>query len=1449
MLFFCSVRDYIGSKMSKLPGPSRIPTFGTRIPQPGSAFKSNQDIEPPPITPADVGRRVLAAGKVGTLRFVGKVHFASDVWCGIELDADVGKNDGSIEGVRYFTCSRGRGLMTPLSKVSILNDSRMVKSDSSFSISGRPHLPRYETFDLDELIDTNSLDGATVEDRGSYVGRQDRTQPNVLRRGKTFDQGKRKDDAFTNNTQASVYDNNENRLKRSESYVNNNILKKRGSILTQNADRNFCSPESEITDSPSKTSTPVASTSRFNIKSTEETVETRTINQKFWDGNERMNIFRTKEKQGQTNESTNAENGVNDDSNVGEPKLCDSKDHSEHQNIRTFLFNSQEEENKRDSLDLDESLGILTLSQMNDGFSTADSAFALDDMSEHKNFASALPNSNFDLMLQENVTLISETTINLDLTLDITDKSKSFHFTRLEETPSPEELPLDPIPIVGIEPKAEGSKSKSNCFITSITSITSLDTGYQGDGEMSRPGSRGADNSPLTRRPLPRPPRRADAMTDSDFFTESDADIHDENIVKGDRKAQIIDGTLYGVDPQAAADIYVNNRENMDSSGIFTDIESNTRAEELLMDEKIDISPSDTSTKTLSENSQNNVQEIIAKNEAKKKDAPTENAKKRATPSPAISNTSSTVSPRHLPRDDSIKKYKTLKREVQSKVKTLLDNNNANKQEKKTFKKPAGRWDAVMNKISKSDSKTNFQEVKSKVFNGVGSKSNTPSGGRQVNNQKSPNNKLRRVRTRVLGLPQPPKNSNGESIHSSISDLSSSVSKKTLGSIKKKDVQQVTQVLTAAKLSPKPPQQTTVTDAKRRPVSTPENKTVRKIFSVKEKKSTVSKENGRNTVKGARASPVIRSPTLSRVVNKPAPKTVEALAILVQHLVFNVQAFEVPNLKSKIKRIEEQLFQERQKNAILLEEERNKWQEEIAQLVNSHQIQLSQIANQNSENEEKLTNQYERSKAELRRYYEEKLHAFKKEYEKLHKTHEEALDILREENEAIREDMDEKDVEIKREQEKCSKLERDYVAKEKLLHEQISQITKEHTKFKQELAACKEDVSKLEEERARLVEENKRLISYGEGKGIGVQEVESLRVVLELKQSEVSDLRKSLAEANQKAELLAGCEEKASLLQARCEDLQLQLQRKNDIEMELQTENKKLEQLLQEESKLKRNISLRNEELQYKLEHNKEVITKILEQTNDDISNRSEQYLSSSFNSDKYSSNTSLNMSFKNFYPTGRSSTGPDSGKKPKKPKNSIEDDESPPLSPRIKGVVEKSDSVSYVLDLDESPEVVATRLVRRSFRNSLNHRNAPSKSPGVKKPRNKGNPLSQSSSASSLISSTIEYQNRSRSVSSRNADNDFSDFNLSDNSSSPSPYHYSNQKLDSSLGNVKADVTDLDFLDDHVLDLTLPALPSVLGDNTGLQPLPRPKHLAGEALVSESNSEDECTSSSSGPL
>lgn len=271
---------------------------------------------------------------------------------------------------------------------------------------------------------------------------------------------------------------------------------------------------------------------------------------------------------------------------------------------------------KQNSFDIDESLGILTPDQMKE-------------------------------FLDSNNTNAS----NADLMLNFQDNTHNPF--RIDQTPSPEELPLDPISIIktdqaaaqsytdDIDPyqhhleeqhssqtdssdsktdqmtKSSASKVSNSCFITSITSITSLDTGYQGDGEMSRPASRGAGaHSPsgvarMLQHIIPRDQqqvlapiddlhadvpmivarRTADSMTDSDFFTESDADDVANRGGAGDRRAQIIDGHLYdgaGGEIEAGANVFIGGGQRrhleggesmtedscMESSGIFTDVEN-----------------------------------------------------------------------------------------------------------------------------------------------------------------------------------------------------------------------------------------------------------------------------------------------------------------------------------------------------------------------------------------------------------------------------------------------------------------------------------------------------------------------------------------------------------------------------------------------------------------------------------------------------------------------------------------------------------------------------------------------------------------------------------------------------------------------------------------------------------------------------------------------------------
>ncbi|XP_068766346.1 CAP-Gly domain-containing linker protein 3 [Struthio camelus] len=64
------------------------------------------------------GDAVLVAGqKAGRARFYGKTDFAPGYWFGVELEAAAGKHDGSVFGVRYFSCAPKHGVFAPPSRV------------------------------------------------------------------------------------------------------------------------------------------------------------------------------------------------------------------------------------------------------------------------------------------------------------------------------------------------------------------------------------------------------------------------------------------------------------------------------------------------------------------------------------------------------------------------------------------------------------------------------------------------------------------------------------------------------------------------------------------------------------------------------------------------------------------------------------------------------------------------------------------------------------------------------------------------------------------------------------------------------------------------------------------------------------------------------------------------------------------------------------------------------------------------------------------------------------------------------------------------------------------------------------------------------------------------------------------------------------------------------------
>uniref|UniRef100_A0A7N8Y5M9 Dynactin subunit 1 n=1 Tax=Mastacembelus armatus TaxID=205130 RepID=A0A7N8Y5M9_9TELE len=64
---------------------------------------------------------VTGKGQRGTVAYIGATLFASGKWVGVILDEPKGKNDGTVQGKRYFTCEENHGIFVRQSQVSHRN--------------------------------------------------------------------------------------------------------------------------------------------------------------------------------------------------------------------------------------------------------------------------------------------------------------------------------------------------------------------------------------------------------------------------------------------------------------------------------------------------------------------------------------------------------------------------------------------------------------------------------------------------------------------------------------------------------------------------------------------------------------------------------------------------------------------------------------------------------------------------------------------------------------------------------------------------------------------------------------------------------------------------------------------------------------------------------------------------------------------------------------------------------------------------------------------------------------------------------------------------------------------------------------------------------------------------------------------------------------------------------
>uniref|UniRef100_A0A3Q2XS07 CAP-Gly domain containing linker protein 2 n=1 Tax=Hippocampus comes TaxID=109280 RepID=A0A3Q2XS07_HIPCM len=113
-----------------------------------------------------VGEQVWVNGvKPGVIAYLGETQFAPGQWAGVILNDLLGKNDGSVGGVRYFECQPLQGIFTRPSKLT-----RQPAAEGSDGLSAESLCAHNQTLQdglLNSAIKTGNESGSNMSDSGS----------------------------------------------------------------------------------------------------------------------------------------------------------------------------------------------------------------------------------------------------------------------------------------------------------------------------------------------------------------------------------------------------------------------------------------------------------------------------------------------------------------------------------------------------------------------------------------------------------------------------------------------------------------------------------------------------------------------------------------------------------------------------------------------------------------------------------------------------------------------------------------------------------------------------------------------------------------------------------------------------------------------------------------------------------------------------------------------------------------------------------------------------------------------------------------------------------------------------------------------------------------------------------------------------------------------------------
>ncbi|XP_053959880.1 uncharacterized protein LOC128864305 isoform X1 [Anastrepha ludens] len=443
-------------------------------------------------------------------------------------------------------------------------------------------------------------------------------------------------------------------------------------------------------------------------------------------------------------------------------------------------------------------------------------------------------------------------------------------------------------------------------------------------------------------------------------------------------------------------------------------------------------------------------------------------------------------------------------------------------------------------------------------------------------------------------------------------------------------------------------------------------------------------------------------------------KGIEALGVLLQYAVFNLDAFACPRVKTEKHKIEERLST----TLKLLDEAKTNCAQLQDQLCEKEGYYLQREQNLQAFHRCELDKE-QANLADYQAFAQEKFNVLESQLEAKNLEHKRIIESFRLELSQKKQELcaaDERETKLKERfsaleiseqelREKLKSTENSYAThlkvateRQEQCHEHIKIITKEvetlrasnenrERELRDKLNLSQEEISVLRSSQRSFNESLDRSSGISSPRNSSTSEfarleseVDSLHCVLELKQKEISKLIKQNEKLMRDAEERAVLTGKISKLESMMEMLKSELDIKSEKEKDFLRQIDDMQKAYNHEMVKRKRLSYDNEALQWQLKQRSEqlhiVETKLHELSAMESHNASTQSSIHSLNRSQLMNGSSM---------------------------ASIQmDDFSPPTSPVVKGVIEKPDSVSWVLEMDDdTPEAAASKMVKRagSFR------------------------------------------------------------------------------------------------------------------------------------------------------